>query len=110
MLISKQGWTIDRSAAASSGAQAAVEMPTENVTQAVMYVDHSTLATTNSVSFQSAQQSSGPYFIEGSTQLATGNVSTNFAMRVTGPIGPFVRPYVHTASSGGYDFLLIGVA
>ena len=110
MLVIKQAWTILRSAAASSGAQAAVEMQ-DNVTQAVMYIDHSTLATTNSFSFQSAQQSSGPWLIEGSTVTgAVGTVSTNFAMRVTGPIGPWVRPYVHTASSGGYDFLLIGVA
>lgn len=110
MLVIKQTWTIDRATAASSGGQTAIEL-NDNVTDAVMYIDHSTLTTTNSFSFQSAQQSSGPWTIEGSTVTgAAGTASTNFALRVTGPVGPWVRPYLHTASSGGYDFLLIGVA
>ena len=104
MLIIKQAWA----STGSSGGLTAIEMldPPGN---AVFHIAHSTLATTNSVSFQTAQQSSGPWFIEGSTQLATGNVSTAFLMRIDGPVGPFARPYIHTASTGQYDFLLIGI-
>ena len=108
MLTVKQTWTIANSAAGSSGGLTAIEL-LDSPAYAVMYVDHSTIATTNSVSFQSAQNSTGPWLTEGSTQLATGNVSTAFAMRVTGPIGPFVRPFFGTASTGAYNVLLLGV-
>ena len=104
-LITKQAWT----STGTSGAMTAIEVP-ESPNYAVLYVDHSTLATTQSASFQTAQNSTGPWFIEGSTQIAAANATTNFAMRVTGPIGPWVRPYLHTSSTGSYDFLLIGVS
>ena len=106
MLIIKQAWF----STGTSGGLSAVELLGENVLQGVFYANHSTIATTQSVSLQSAQQSSGPWFIEASTQMATGNISTNFAMRLTGPVGPFIRPYLHTTSTGEYNFLFVGVA
>lgn len=101
--IVKQAWA----STGSSGGMAAIEL-IHCPSYAVMYIDHSTLATTQSFSFQSAQESSGPWFIEGSTQIAAANASTRFAMRVTGPIGPWVRPYFHSASTGNYNIILLG--
>lgn len=72
-------------------------------------VAHSTLATTNSLWFQSAQYSSGPWFTEASTQLAIGNVSTAFAMHVSGPVGPWVRPFLGTVSTGVYQITYLAV-
>lgn len=115
MLTIKQAWIVDRSAAAGPPTLASVEIG-DNVKRAVLYVDHSTLATTNSFSLQSAQASTGPWVIDGSTftaaaaAIAAATGSTNLTIRVSGPIGPWVRPVINTASSGGYDFLLIGVS
>ena len=90
----------------SSGALSEVTIPFPP-THSVLYVQHSTLATTNSVSFQTAQQSSGPWFNEASTQLSTA-VSTQFALRLTGPYA-IMRPYLHTASTGTYRLRLLAV-
>lgn len=76
--------------------------------QSVLYVSHSTLATTNSISFQTSGESTGPWFIEASTQISTA-VSTTFGLRLTGPYG-WVRPYLHTPSTGDYRIRLIGVS
>src|SRR5262245_37639742 len=73
-----------------------------------LFIAHSTLATTQSASLQSVINSSGPWFIAGSTQIANGNASTVFKLAPTGPVGRWVRPYLHSASTGDYDFLLIG--
>jgi len=73
------------------------------------YIAHSTLASTNSFVLQSAIESSGPWFTEGSTELATGNVSTAFRLQVTGPVGLFVRGVLRSASTGNYSFLLMGL-
>ena len=103
MLTVKQAWA----STGSSGGLTALEIPDPHQFTN-FHIAHSTLATTNSVSLQTAQQSSGPWFIEGSTQLSTA-VSTAFVMRISGPVGPWVRPYIHTASTGQYDFMLIGI-
>ena len=102
-LIINQSWL----STGSSGGMAAIEVPI-SAAYTVMYIDHSTLATTQSFSYQSAKESTGPWFIEGSTQISTA-VSTRFSLRVTGPVGSFVRPYLHTASTGLYNVQLIGV-
>ena len=99
----KQTWT----STGSSGGLTAIEMP-DPAELLVLYIDHSTLASTNSISLQSAQNSSGPFFIEASTVISTA-VSTGFALRVTGPMAPWVRPYLHAASTGIFNFTLIGV-
>lgn len=102
-LLVKQAWQ----STGSSGGLPAIELLL-SAAYTVMYVDHSTLATTQSFSFQSAQESSGPWFLEGSTQLSTAT-STRFGLRVTGPVGPWVRPYLHTESTGLYNVILLGV-
>lgn len=103
-LILKQGWT----STGTSGGLAAVEVPL-GVAYATFYVDHSTLATTQSISIQTAQYSTGPWFIEASTQIAAANASTALGMHITGPIGPFVRPYLHSPATGFYNVMLWGV-
>lgn len=108
-LVVKHAWNIDRSVAStsSSGGLTAVYLPI-SVQYTMLSVAFSTLATTQSLSYQSALESSGPWFIEASTQLSTA-VSTRMVMRVAGPVGSWVRPYFHTASTGAYDVLLLGV-
>lgn len=72
--------------------------------QSILYITHSTLATTNSVSLQTAPESTGPWVIEATASLSTA-VSSAAAIRVTGPY-KWVRPYIHTASTGDYVFHL----
>lgn len=78
------------------------------VSQSALYCQFSTLATTNSVSLQTAQESSGPWFTEGSTSISTAG-SGQVVLRMTGPYD-YARPYIHTASTGLYQFRLIGVS
>lgn len=75
---------------------------------AVLYVQRSTSATTNSVSFQTAAESSGPWFTEASTSISTG-ASTQVVLRVTGPFR-YMRPYLHTASTADYTLRLMAVS
>lgn len=79
------------------------------VSESVLKIATSTLATTQSISLQSAQHSSGPWIIEGTASISTTHNSTAAAIRVTGPYG-WVRPYFHTASTGTYSLQLIGVS
>lgn len=88
----------------SSGGLTAVELPFPAMASA-LYIQYSTLATTNSVLFQTAQQSSGPWFDEASTTISTA-VSTQSVLRVTGPFS-LMRPYLKTASTGTYRFRLL---
>jgi hypothetical protein len=76
--------------------------------QSALYISHSTLATTNSVSLQSAPASTGPWAIEASTGLSSG-ASTTVVLRLTGPYG-WARPYLHTVSTGDYTIRLVGVS
>ena len=109
MLTVKQAWT---STGGTSGPLAVISLQeSENFTQGVVYLNHSTLATTQSFNFESAQESTGPWLIETSTVLSSvANVSTNMSMRLTGPIGPFIRPRLLTPATGFYNVLLLGVA
>lgn len=76
--------------------------------ESVLTVAFSTLATSNSVEFQTAQESSGPWFTEASTAISTG-VSGQVALRVTGPY-LWARPQLKTASTGAYTIRLLGVS
>lgn len=102
-LMVKQGW----SSTGATGGLTAIEVPA-GMAYATLYTAHSTLATSNSIEWQVAQESSGPWFIEASTALSTA-VSTMFGSHITGPIGPFIRPVTKTVATGVYRFLLIGV-
>lgn len=107
-LLVKQTWTVDRSAAAASGVMAsAIEVPL-GMAYASIYLDCSTLTSTQSFNFESAQESTGPWFIEKSTAIAV-NTSTRFLMNVVGPVGPWVRARLLSASSGTYHVLFLGV-
>ena len=76
--------------------------------ESVLMVQFSTLATTNSVSFQTAQSTAGPWFTEASTAISTG-AAAQVALRVTGPF-TYMRPYLHTASTGDYTLRLVAVS
>jgi hypothetical protein len=76
-----------------------------------LFANHSTLVATSTqlVSLQSAIESSGPWFIEGSTILSSlANVSTCVKLAATGPSANWARAYLHDASTGDYDFLIVG--
>lgn len=76
--------------------------------ESVLYVQFSTLATTNSISFQTAPNSSGPWVNEATASLSTA-VSSAAAIRVTGAY-EWMRPYIHTASTGAYTFRLVATS
>jgi hypothetical protein len=97
-------WTTD---GASSGGLAGVQLR-YGVIESVMTCQTSTLASTTSWSFQTAQESSGPWFTEASTSISTAVVSQT-ALRITGPY-KWARPYLHSASTGSFQFRLVGVS
>lgn len=105
MLLVKQAFISSGTTGALGSTYIELPMPP---TYSVLYAAFSTLATTNTFALQSAQRSSGPWFDEGSTAISTA-ISTALAIRVTGPIGPFVRGQTKTVSTGAYDFLLLCV-
>lgn len=102
MLEIKHSWTSD---GASSGGLAPVYVQAA-VIESVLYCQHSTLATSNSVSLQTAISSAGPWFTEASTAISTG-VEGLVGLRLTGPY-VWARPYLHTPSTGAYTLRLIG--
>src|SRR5262245_2934171 len=71
----------------------------------VLYVEFSSLASTQFVSFQTAPTSSGPWIAEASTSISSG-AGGGIAMRVTGPF-IWMRPFIHSASTGTYTLRLI---
>lgn len=73
-----------------------------------LYIQCSTLASTQSVSFQTAAESSGPWFTEGSTSLSSALAQTA-VLRVTGPY-KWMRPYLNSVSTGTYNFRLTAVS
>ena len=75
-------------------------------TQSILYVQHSTLASTNTVSIRTAPASTGPWAIEVSQQTSTAVVAQH-AMRFTGPY-KWIQPYLHGPSTGTFSFRLIG--
>lgn len=107
MLLVKQAYTSTGGTTGGLG-NGALELPMPP-SYSVLYCAFSTLATTNTYALQSAQQSTGPWFDEGSTAISTA-ISTALALRVTGPIGPFVRPQLKTISTGQYNLMLMCVS
>lgn len=76
--------------------------------ESVLTCQHSTLASTQSFRFETAQESTGPWFNEGSTSISTGTTA-QVAIRLTGPY-TWMRPYLQSASTGTYQFRLIAAS
>ena len=75
--------------------------------QSVLYCEASTLASTQSFSFQTAPTSSGPWFTEASTSVGGGASATaQAAIRLTGTY-IWMRPFINSASTGNYTLRLI---
>lgn len=76
----------------------------------IVTVTHSTLASTQSFSVQIAEMSSGPWINEVQQSISTASgESTGFALRITGPY-KWIRPYLHSNSTGSYRVRLIGIS
>lgn len=104
MLELAHSWT-------STGSSGAIGSPVKvdfGPVETMVSVSHSTLATTQSWSFQTAQESTGPWFTEGSTTISTTVGAGNSVMRFTGPFA-WGRVYLNTASTGTYTVKLLGV-
>lgn len=91
----------------SSGGLTAVHLAA-GCQYSALYVNASTLASTQSVSFQTAAESSGPWFTEASTSISTA-LAQSVVLRVTGPYR-WMRPYLHSASTGNYTLRLTAVS
>lgn len=94
----------------STGSTAAftpVAIP-DGVIEAALYLQCSTLATTNTVEFQTAQESTGPWAIEASTTIST-LAAQQIVLRLTGPF-LYMRPNLKTVSTGAYTLRLLGVS
>ena len=94
----------------STGSTAAftpVEVPFPPI-ESALYVEHSTLATSNSFEFQTAQKSSGPWYTEASTAMGATAVTAQIVLRLTGPYR-WMRPQLKTASTGTYNLRLFAV-
>lgn len=76
--------------------------------QSALYIQASTLASTQSVSFQTAQESTGPWFTEASTSISTA-LAQQAVLRVTGPF-KWMRPYLNTSSTGTYRLRLVATS
>lgn len=105
MLDLKHSWSHD----GTSGGLTPV--PAEDgVLESVLYVQTSTIATTNSFVFQTGFSSTGPWASENSTSIsADGSGGSLDRIRVTGPY-PWMRPYFPTKSTGTYTIKLVGVS
>lgn len=90
----------------SSGALSAVRVPFPAM-ESVLYCQTSTITDTQSYRFETAQDSTGPWYSEASTSLSTVAIQ-QAALRVTGPYR-WMRPYLQSPSSGTYRFRLIAV-
>ena len=97
----------------STGSTGTFNTPVElkwPVVEAQLSLTASTIATTNSYQWQSAQASTGPWYVEASTAVAAdANSASNDVIRITGLSG-WVRPVLKTASTGAYTFKLFGVS
>ena len=93
----------------SSGGLTPIQLHWPACEQVVFYAQFSTLASTQSYSLHSAQDSTGPCVIEASTSISTA-ASTAQVLRLTGPLNHWVRPYLHSASTGDYKFRLTGAS
>jgi hypothetical protein len=92
----------------SSGGLTAVEVRWP-LTEATISLQVSTLASTQSWSVQTAHESTGPWYNLMTGAVSTG-ASTAYALSNTGPVAGFVRVYLHSASTGAYQFKLLGVS
>jgi hypothetical protein len=101
MLEINHAWT----STGSSGGLEPVYLDFPPMTSVLM-IQMSTIATTQSISFQTAQSSGGPWVNEATASVSTTASSAN-NIRVTGPY-TWMRPYIHTASTGTYAFRLLG--
>lgn len=80
------------------------------VLESVLKIQCSTLASTQSISFQTGQSSAGPWINEATASFSTSMTgSTAAAVRVTGPY-TWMRPYFHSASTGDYTLRLVGAS
>lgn len=78
--------------------------------ESVLSVSASSIASTTSFQFQTAQESTGPWAVEGSTSISADANNTSLdRIRVTGPF-TWMRPVLKTAVSGTYTFKLLGVS
>jgi hypothetical protein len=100
MLELNYTWTHDGTSGGLDGVYIAA-----GALESALYVQHSTLASTQSFSLQTAQQSSGPWFTEASTSISTGAVG-QVVLRMTGPY-LWVRPFFHSESTGTYTIRLL---
>ena len=74
--------------------------------ESALYVQASTIATTNSFQFQTAISSGGPWVAELSTAIsADGNGGSLNVLRLTGPY-LWMRPVTKTTSTGTYTVKL----
>jgi len=97
-------WTSIGTTVAGGVALDAVQLPFPP-TESVLYATASTLASTQSYSFQTGLASTGPWVTENSTTLPAASASR---IRLTGPY-PWMRPILNSASTGTYTFRLIAV-
>ena len=101
-------WAVDRTASSVGDTFAGVRVPFPPI-ESALYISASTLASTQSFAFQTAQQSSGPWVTENSTVIAANASSASAAViRVTGPFR-WMRPVLNSASTGTYTFRLTAV-
>lgn len=106
MLLINQVWTLDGSS--TSVGNTPVELPIPP-SYSLLTVSCSTIASTTSFQFQTAQASTGPWFVEGSTSIsATASVPSQDTIRVTGPF-TWMRPVLKTPSTGVITFRLVAV-
>ena len=97
------------SSTGSSGGLTAIQLDGFQI-QSVLTAQCSTIASTQSFRFETAQESTGPWFNEASTALAgTATASAQANLRLTGPY-TWMRPYIQSASTGTYQFRLIAAA
>ncbi len=74
-----------------------------------LYLESSTLASTQSFALQTAISSGGPWVTEGSTSASPTNSATACdVLRLTGPY-IFARPKLLSGSTGTYTFRLVAV-
>lgn len=108
MLEHDASWSVDRTASSVGSTFTPIQLPFGAV-ESVLYLTASTLATTQSFTFATAIDSSGPFVAEASTSIAANGTSGSIArLRVTGPY-PWMRPQLNTASTGTYVFRLVAV-
>lgn len=101
-------WRVDPTASSVGSTFAPQQLPFPP-THSVLFCQSSTLASTQSFSFQTAQESTGPWVIEASTAIAANGSSASAAvLRVIGPYKWF-RPVLNSASTGTYTLTFLAV-